>query len=97
MQNNKQSVIVIKEICSWLPPWLGEYQTLYTGVLIMAVSLIVPEKSRGNKKSVTKKKKQKNDKILVCLCLSLVKYIFRLVFVCSCLCIFRRVSVRVSG
>jgi len=50
MQNKKQSVIVIKEICSWLPPWLGEYQILYTGVLIMSVSLIVPEKPRGNKK-----------------------------------------------
>jgi len=68
MQNNKQSVIVIKEICSWLPPWLGEYPILYTGVLIMSVSLIVPEKPRGNKKSVTKKKKQKNDKIFACLC-----------------------------
>ena len=49
-KTKKQSVIVIKEICSWRPPWLGEYQTLYTGVLIMSVSLIVPEKPRGNKK-----------------------------------------------
>ena len=38
-----------------------------SGVLIMSVSAIVPEKSRGNKKSVTKKKnykkKKQNDKI----------------------------------
>jgi len=27
-KNKKQSAIVIKEICSWLGPWLGEYQIL---------------------------------------------------------------------
>ena len=98
MQNKKQSVIVIKEICSWLPPWLGEYQILYTGVLIMYVSLIVPEKPRGNKKKCDEEEEaEERQNSRVSLCSSLVKYIFRLVFVCSWLCIFRRVSVRVGG
>jgi len=97
MQNKKQSVIVIKEICSWLPPWLGEYQTLYTGVLIMSVSLIVPEKPRGNKKKCDEEEEAERQNSRVSVCSSLVKYIFRLVFVCYWLYIFRRVSVRVGG